>query len=558
MVQAPHDMTNVRPGVRAHARHRWIRSAVLVALALLTVAALLLRIPAVAEPLGIDQSLWASAVRAMSRGELLYRDVWEQRPPGIYWIYLAGFQILGWTASTVVWLDILAAGATTTLLFTIARRLTSTPIAMLTAALYTALTMPAWLYGYGGFLERSVCESFIVVCVSAAAWCATRLRERDSTALAMLMGLAAGAAVVLKPNAGLYFPALLFWTFLYRRRGPSSALLPRWTMTAIATSLVIPVMAVVWLWSLGILQEARIAVIDFNRYYVSQGFAPAVYAVDFSKAAWLRIKTDPLWLAGAAGSVVALTDVARFRRLPPMPALALIWGSAAAVVIIVNGARLFNSYFINALPPLAIVSAWLLAGAEASSASTRTRSPIRVLLAAATGILMVVLLVERGYADRVLRWARADSAALRGDLDPIAYLELYGGYGNNRGYSARANAELVEYIRAHTVEEDRVFLFGINGAGVYFGSDRLPAHRFLRVNFFVDSDFPDSRFRLSSVVSDLRATPPRYIIFERLHSGSTMARRADALPQHPELRSLLEQYRFDTQIEDFALFRRID
>ena len=37
-----------------------------------------------AEPLGIDQSLWASAVRGLARGQRLYRDVWEQRPPGIY------------------------------------------------------------------------------------------------------------------------------------------------------------------------------------------------------------------------------------------------------------------------------------------------------------------------------------------------------------------------------------------------------------------------------------------------------------------------------------------
>lgn len=557
MIPVSPDITGVPADVRRQSWRGLIRSAPLVALAVVSVVALLLRIPSVVEPLGIDQSLWASAVRAMSRGDLLYRDVWEQRPPGIYWIYLAGFRMLGWTTSTVAWLDIFASAATAVLLFAIARRLSTTPLAILASALYTALTMPAWLYGYGGFLERSVCESFIVVCISAAAWCATGLREKDSTVLAMLMGLAAGAAVVLKPNAGLYFPALLLWTFLYRQR-PAGSRIPSWTIAAIATSIAIPAAAIVWLWNLGILYEARIAVIDFNRHYVSQGFAPASYAVDFSKAVWLRIKTDPLWLAGAIGSIVALTDVARFRRLPPMPALALIWGSAAALVIIVNGARLFNSYFINALPPLAIVSAWLLAGAASASARTQARSSIRVLLAAATGILMVVVLVERGYADRVLHWARTDFAAIRGDLDRISYLDRFGGYGTNRGYSARANAELVEYIRSHTGEHDRIFLFGINGAGVYFGSDRLPAHRFLRVNFFVDSDFPDPRFRLPAIVSELRAARPRFVIFERLHSASAMAKIADTLPQNPELRSLLEQYRFETQIEDFALFRRID
>ena len=149
----------------------------LVALGVLTVGALLVRVASIAEPLGIDQSLWASAVRGMSRGQLLYRDVWEQRPPGIYWVYLAGFHLFGWSASTVVWLDIVAAAVTTLLLWAIARRLNG-PLAGLTAAaLYAVLTMPAWLFRYGGFLERSVCETFIAVCVAASAWCAVRVHK---------------------------------------------------------------------------------------------------------------------------------------------------------------------------------------------------------------------------------------------------------------------------------------------------------------------------------------------------------------------------------------------
>jgi hypothetical protein len=52
-------------------------------LILMAAAALLLRVVSVAEPLGIDQSLWASAARGMSRGQYLYQVVWEQRPPGI-------------------------------------------------------------------------------------------------------------------------------------------------------------------------------------------------------------------------------------------------------------------------------------------------------------------------------------------------------------------------------------------------------------------------------------------------------------------------------------------
>jgi hypothetical protein len=400
-----------------------------------------------------------------------------------------------------------------------------------------------------------VCETFIVVSVSMCAWCAVRLRDRVTTTdraatiEALVLGLCAGAAVVLKPNAGLYFPAVLLWLALYRRVPPGALLRP--VAIAIAGSIVLPVLTVAWLWHLGLLHDARVAVLDFNRFYVAQGFAPATYALDFSKAVWLRMKTEPLWLAGGIGSVVVLWDLARTRRLPPLAGLAVIWGAAAAFVIVVNGARLFNSYFINAFPPLALLGAWLVF--EAARGSRLRRGVVL-----ATAALMVMLLLQRHYPARVFGSASDDFNYLRGRTSEATYLDDFGGYGDRRGYSARANTELARYVREHTTPDDRIFLFGINGAGVYFASDRLPAHRFLRVNFFVETYFPDPAFRLDAVTAELAARAPRYLIFERLNSTSEMGKTVDALQQDPAVVRLLSRYRFETQIEDFTLFRRAD
>jgi hypothetical protein len=529
------------------------RSAVPLTLLAAAAGALLFRIVSIAQPLGIDQSLWASAARGLSRHQLLYRDVWEQRPPGIYATYVAAFEIFGWTPASVAWLDILASVATTVLLYAIVRKLASRTAGALAAALYAVLTMPAWLYRHGGFLERSVCETFIVVCVALAAWCAVMLRERSSLALSIGVGFFSGVAIVFKPNAGLYLPALLLWMACYRRElvPGASGLIVRPLVVAVVASAIAPVITVIWLWRLGLLTEARIAVVDFNRYYVAMGFTLGGYALDFSKAVWLRMKTDPLWLAGGVGAMVAVWDLARRRRLPALAGLAVLWGGAAALVIVVNGARLYNTYFIQALAPLAVLTAWLL--------TDGSRGPIvRRSVGVTTAALMGLVLLQRHYPAKVIGWAQADFDVLRGRLDRTAYLERFGGYGNDRGYSARANDELAAYVRAHTEFDDRVFLFGINGAGVYFLSDRLSAQRFLRVNFFVPSDFPDSRFQLESVVEELSARRPRYLIFERLHSTSEMARAVDALPQHPRIQQLLRPYRLDAQIEDFSLYRLVD
>jgi hypothetical protein len=527
------------------------------AAALLAVAAvaLLVRVLSIAEPLGIDQSLWASAVRGMSRGQLLYRDVWEQRPPGIYFVYLWAFSLLGWTAATVAWLDLLAAAAATLLLWDIARRLGGALAGAAAAALYAGLTMPAWLYGHGGFLERSVSETFIIVCVAVTAWSLVRISAGGAAPSAFLAGLAAGAALVFKPNARLYFPALLGWLYVYGRPDgvAHGGRFVRTVAIAVAASLVVPLLTFAWLWRLGLLDEARVAVVDFNRFYVGQGFSPSRYAVDFSKAIFLRLKTDPLWFAAGVGVLSAAWDAARTRRLPPLAGLAVAWGGAGALVIVVNGARLFNSYFMQVLPPLALLAAWMLT-------LPRQRSRARMAVALLTLAVMAGVLVKRDYAGRVWHWASLDARSLSGAIDRAAYLDQFGGYANGRGYSARANQELAEYVRAHTGPEERIFLAGISGAGVYFTADRLPAHRFLRVNFFVATDFPDERFRLDAVAADLGRARPRYIIFERLHTtaDAPMGRAVDGLEQHPTVIAMLEGYRLETRIEDFTLYRRDD
>src|SRR3954464_1326292 len=361
------------------------RPQLIAALVTIAVAALAVRVLSIAEPLGIDQSLWASAVRGMSHHQLLYRYVWEQRPPGIYFTYLAGFSVFGWTPAAVAWLDLLASAATALLLFAILRRLSGTTTGAVAAALYATLTMPGWLYRHDGFLERSVCETFIVVCVAVTAWCAVRWRaavslpnsnrslplDRRPYIWAPGGGLFGGGAVVFKPNAGLCLPAILLWMWFYRPTSLTPREGRRVLVIAALAAAIAPVLTVVWLWRLDLLADARVAVLDFNRFYVSQGLTIKGYTADFSKAIWLRMKTDPLWLAGGIGSLVVVWQLLRRRAIDAFAGLAVFWGGAAALVIVVNGARLFNTYFIQAFAPLVVLATWLLVERARASIGAR-------------------------------------------------------------------------------------------------------------------------------------------------------------------------------------------
>ena len=517
------------------------------------VVAIVWRVTTIVEPLGIDQSLWASAVRGMSRGQLLYRDVWEQRPPGIYFTYLWSFTLLGWRESTVAWMDLTATALTTGLIYLIGRRLASHTTGALAAAMYSALTMPAWLYRYGGILERSVCETFIVVCVCFAVLSADNLRRRGSLRTAFFFGIWTSVAALYKPNAALYFPALLAWAIVAAEPsvGRSGRFWFRATGVAIAGAVLLPALTFLWLWRLDLIGEARTAVVDFNRWYVSLGFTMHGYFVALSRALDYRLRMfpDPLWVCGVSGAVVALWRLATTRRVPPLVSLTILWGAAAALVIAVNGMRLYNTYFMNPLPPLALLGGWWLIDGGRSSRIWR-------LLTIATMVWMAWLLYQRNYWPKIAAFASSDIQYMRGEIDRSAYLDRFGGYADDGGYSARANDELGAYVRAHTSADDRIYLFGINGAGVYYLSDRLTANRFLRANFFVPDAFPDPRFTLRAVIEELRAAKPVYVIFETLHSESEMGVAVDALPQNPVVQSLLADYQLETTIEDFTLYRR--
>lgn len=514
--------------------------------------ALAVRVVSIAEPLGIDQSLWASAVRGMSRGQLLYTDVWEQRPPGIYLSYWIAFGLFGWTSAAVAWLDLAASACAVVLLWAIGRRLDGPLAGALAAALYAVFTIPAGLHGYGGLLERAVCETFIIVAVAGAALCATSVRGRDSWLPAVAAGLCCGAAVVYKPNAGVYLPAILAWIVCYRFDA-GERLRASWRLLLVsAVAAAVPSIAiVVWLWQNATIGDARTAVVDFNRWYVAAGFDPAAYALAFSKAVFLRMKTDPIWLAGTVASLAALWRLVRTRALPPLGGLALFWGAATVVVIVSNGARLFNTYFMQAFPPLCLMAAW------AFVETRRTPGRTAVVWRYATVAAMAVVLVRNGYVPRVVAWTRADLAVLTGRMDPDAHLERFGGYANGRGYSARANQELADYIQAHTAPDDRIFLFGANGSGVYFLADRLSAHRFLRVNFFYPDDFPDPDFTLTTVTRELAERQPRYLIFEDLHTTSAIGRAVSGVVDDPRTLALLEDYEVEAVIEDFSVWRRV-
>src|SRR5213592_1078140 len=101
-------------GVGSHrmmGRRTWLWFALLAAL-------LAVRVPSLVQPAGGDQGLYVYEGQRVLAGDVPYRDVWDQKPPAIAFLYAAAWRI--WPHESVVPLaDLLAAAGVAALLVVI-------------------------------------------------------------------------------------------------------------------------------------------------------------------------------------------------------------------------------------------------------------------------------------------------------------------------------------------------------------------------------------------------------------------------------------------------------
>jgi 4-amino-4-deoxy-L-arabinose transferase-like glycosyltransferase len=529
----------------------WLVAAALV----LCTLGLALRLPMMVQPMGIDQGIFTAAAWGMSQGDMLYRDLWDQKPPGIHLIYRAAIALFGPYETTVFWMDFLAAVATTALLGVVGWRLARPAVGLAAAVVFAILGLPTMRYGAGGFLERAVPETFIPVCVLAAAALMLLAQRRRSLILA---GVCFGAAALLKPTALIYWPA----TVIAMRPDPVGTLRGEWLRALVWTGagIAMPLVLVfLWLAQGGALCDAWVAVVDYNRAYVGVGATLWQFADRFVHEVWRLTKTDPLWLVGMASLAVAAIGWRLERRLDWAMVAGWLWLTASIVAAAANGTRVYSTYFQQCLPPLALLAGLLFVGPNPASTRARWR-----LIALGAVLLIGAWRVQKvGVFERVSTAMTADLGQWRAAPDDrqarLQYLGRFGSYAAGRGFSARANAELTEYLAAaypsNPSNGQRIYIFGM-APGVYFTSRLLPAQRFLWIGPAASNLLPDPSFTLDTVAADLERTRPGFIILERNNRDSLLGWRAEERFTVPAMRRVLEKYAQVAEIEDFVLYRR--
>jgi len=264
-----------------------------------------------------DSHYYAYCGWRVSQGAVPYLDVWNNKPPGTWWVNAAGFLICGPGMGRELLICSIAVGAAIAGFVALARTAyhrSLWPLALATgAALLTHLR-----YECGG--NRT--ETFVVPCEILAVLGYLRWRRSGRWSWLVIGGLFAGAAPLFKQSGLSALGACavhLSWSQLAARRSGSTKLPGRrwwipWLIGGGAT-ITLPTIAALVLAAQGALREAWFAVSGFNQAY---------FAVD--DATWLNLRAafqpylpelPPLYgllLLAAAGAVLGALQLLVFRQ----------------------------------------------------------------------------------------------------------------------------------------------------------------------------------------------------------------------------------------------------
>jgi hypothetical protein len=493
--------------------------------------AILLSLPLLCFDFWFDQGVFAAVADTIIHGGVAYRDAWEHKPPGIFYVYAAAFLLLGRDIWAVRVVEILGVGlASAGLACWGERHLASRRSGIAAAVLLPLLYLP--------FAPNTAQpETFQV---SALAW-ALALWPRDPAAVTSdRRCLATGALVA---TATLFKTPAAFFAFgmlsdrlacdLGQRTWPSKLRLCAWTLAGLSA----PVVLFGAYYAMrGALAPFWDALLVFPAEYARASGSPSVW--QHLERSWSGIGGIPTYPESAL-LLVGIVQGA-FARRAELARVGVGLLTAWATVILQG--RYFQYHWIPLLPFLAALMAMGFVP-PAEEPGFRRRAG-KILLGATLSLALLSLATE---------YHRSGAWYLSvGDVTTISNRVPMGvatPWGESR--------EVAKRIDVLTGPEDPIFVWG-DAPLLYFLSDRRMAGPYPHLMTLI----PEWRGpqRVHALLAAFTERSPQLIVIGR---GGLWWRRSQEpgplLDAYPDMkRMLLDRYRKAEMVEGFELWLRTD
>jgi Dolichyl-phosphate-mannose-protein mannosyltransferase len=485
---------------------------------LLTVA---IRLPSLLHPRAIDsEEMYSVVANEIVDGGRPYADAVERKPPLLFWTYAAVFKIAGkfnWKALHIValaWTLCALAG-----LYVIGCLLFDRATGLI-AALFYSVFQPWWTWKTLSFDGEMLMNlSIIWACAIVFRRNSSRLRPELFAAGAFL-----GAAFLLKQPAAIAAVPLAIYLLLPSYRASRS--LTRTNSIVQAATLTAGFFAVlglvtIVLWKQGILHDAFY-------WTIADHDIPHVF---WEKGISLTLTFTGICLPLIVGAIIACRDKDEVWAGKTAERTALLGLLAASAIGAAAGARFYPHYYVQLIPPLA-----LLAAPYYARLWSQTIQPPYWLLRPKVTYLWLVLTV---IALSIAHWI---------------------------GLASRcAPSEAGRYLFAHSDPADRIFVWG-QSPEIYLDAHRRPACRYITTfpltGYVFGGPIPgfDTRSRImpgawAILEQDFARHPPTYIV--DVHPGPKSAYYP--VKNFPILAKLLkERYQPVVRTADGVIYRMRD
>lgn len=483
--------------------------------------------------LALDQGIYSVVADALLRGDAPYRDAWDFKPPGIYFVYALAKALLGPGMASVRWLEAAGLVSLWPAFAILSRRFAGGALpGLLGAALATSGHV--WL----GAWHTAQPESFGGVLLAWALVLATAAPASASRRDLALVGAGAlyALAALMKPPLGGgilvsgAFAAHAAWRAAKAKRA-RAALRP---LCALALGGALPVVGTLaWLAAKGALPAAADALFGFAPAYTRMNFEPGSLRVFlFRSVEFLLFRFSLLHPIGLVllFALPALAPREREGRLHVLGVLGFV-----LVGVALQG-RFFAYHYGAALHLVALLAGWglwkLARRDWRYAAGPLSLAALLLLLANANGL-----------------------------ADPIGGGLLARARSFDTGSARNAPLRRVAaYVAAHTREDERIYVWGFEPL-LYELAGRRPASRYI---YNAPQRAPWSRNAArAELMDELRAAPPAAILVESgdHHPGTAGSEvdSASALERFGALREFLAQgYTPAARIDRFTIQLRKD
>ncbi|MEK7216968.1 MAG: hypothetical protein AAB289_15385 [Chloroflexota bacterium] len=481
------------------------------AVALLGVVALTLafRLPSLFEPPWYDdEGIYAAVAHALLRGDRLYKDVLDNRPPGIYWLYAAMLAVSGYSVAFVKLTATVSFLLTQLAVFQMARRLWDPLTALVVIALFGFL-------GSIPMLEGNLANAEIFMILPVTLGMLLAMGQRWFAA-----GVALGCALLIKQIAGLEALAIVAGLLMFHPR-PAAALL------RFGAGYVIPcLIAAGYLWSQGTIADFWYVCVSYYFGYVQR---ETRIPVEF----WaLKLVVLGLSAACIGWFMRGPRSIARFQR-----GLVLIW-TAAAFYGAFFTSRPYPHYLLEPLPPLLMVLGWLFVANWRRPMADITGGKVAGaggLAVAACSLFLIIYLPWPTWArpEKSIGYYQNFASLASGQITQAKYNDFFDRRVNR-------NMRLLRFLKQNTRPDDSLLIWGEEPW--LYALTKLDVAPPFTVSYFA-YEMPSGLQRMAESIAESR---PHYIIWTRNK------------PLYPQLRAALE----NDYVEEFAydnavVFQRI-